>query len=67
MSEHPILSWIRATVEKSPHLAVRPLVAVEREAIERAMILCNGDRVLAAKQLGISRATLYRKLSEKAQ
>jgi transcriptional regulator of acetoin/glycerol metabolism len=67
MNEHPILAWIRAKVDASPHLAVRPLIAVEREAIERAMILCNGDRVLAAKQLGISRATLYRKLAEGAQ
>lgn len=33
---------------------------VEREQIERALILCEGDRLLAAKQLGISKTSLYR-------
>lgn len=39
---------------------VRPMQVVEREQIERALILCEGDRLLAAKQLGISKTSLYR-------
>lgn len=35
---------------------------LERQAIARAMIACGGNVVEAAKRLGISRATLYRRL-----
>jgi transcriptional regulator of acetoin/glycerol metabolism len=41
---------------------VRPLKQIEQEHIESAMILCAGDRNLAADRLRISRATLYRKV-----
>ena len=35
---------------------------LERETIRRVFEQCNGDKALAGKTLGISRATLYRKL-----
>jgi transcriptional regulator of acetoin/glycerol metabolism len=35
---------------------------IERATIERVFARVNGDKALAGKMLGISRATLYRKL-----
>lgn len=46
----------------APHLAVRNLADVEREEILRAMILCEGNKTLAAKCLGIPWHTLHSKL-----
>jgi two-component system repressor protein LuxO len=40
---------------------IRPLADIEREAIERAVELCDGNVPKAAAQLGISPSTLYRK------
>jgi two-component system response regulator AtoC len=45
---------------------VRPLVEVEKLAIEHALSVCGGNKTLAAKQLGISRQTLRTKLKEYA-
>src|SRR5581483_11359369 len=44
--------------------AITPLREVERLAIERALVLTKGDRLLAARALGIGRTTLYRKLRQ---
>ncbi|MDD2867550.1 sigma-54 dependent transcriptional regulator [Neomegalonema sp.] len=41
--------------------AIRPLSDLEREAIERAVELCQGDVRKAAVFLGVSPATIYRK------
>lgn len=38
------------------------LEAVERDMIVRALVDCGGDKPLAASRLGISRATIYRKI-----
>jgi len=38
------------------------LEALERDRIVEALIDCNGDKTLAANRLGISRATIYRKI-----
>ncbi len=43
---------------------VRPLVELEREAILNAIRALNGDKIQAAKLLGIGKTTLYRKLKE---
>jgi two-component system repressor protein LuxO len=40
---------------------IRPLADIEREAIERAVELCDGNIPKAAAHLGISPSTLYRK------
>ena len=43
---------------------IRPLRIVEREAISSALALTDGNIALTARQLGISRNTLYRKIEE---
>jgi len=43
---------------------VRPLKALEQQAITEALQVCNGNKSRAAKQLGISRKTFYKKLRE---
>jgi two-component system repressor protein LuxO len=40
---------------------IRPLIEVEREAIERAIALCGGNIAKAAAHLGVSPSTIYRK------
>ena len=53
--------------EESAALLILPLaeqvVALERRAIAAAMAAARGNKVAAAKMLGISRATLYERLS----
>jgi two-component system response regulator HydG len=44
--------------------AVKPLADLEREAILNAIRMLNGDKLQAAKLLGIGKTTLYRKLKE---
>ena len=39
-----------------------PWESFERDVIARALIVAEGDRAVAAAQLGISRATIYRKI-----
>ncbi len=43
---------------------VTPLVDLEKKAILEAIRKLNGDKLLAAKLLGIGKTTLYRKLKE---
>ena len=45
-----------------PTLTSTDLEDIERATIERVFQQVKGDKVLAGKMLGISRATLYRKL-----
>jgi transcriptional regulator with PAS, ATPase and Fis domain len=42
------------------------VAALERRAIAAALQACGGNKVAAAKMLGISRATLYERLAEQA-
>ena len=44
--------------------AVKTLADLEREAIVNSIRLLNGDKLRAARQLGIGKTTLYRKLKE---
>jgi DNA-binding NtrC family response regulator len=46
---------------------ILPLVDLERKAILEAIEQLHGDKLLAAKLLGIGKTTLYRKLKEYAQ
>jgi DNA-binding NtrC family response regulator len=45
-------------------IAVKPLADLEREAILGAIRVLNGDKLQAARLLGIGKTTLYRKLKE---
>ena len=51
----------RAVPAADPSREIRPLAEVEREAVERAVELCDGNIPKAAAHLGISPSTLYRK------
>ena len=43
---------------------IAPLADLEKRAILHAITVLNGDRLEAARQLGIGKTTLYRKLKE---
>ena len=45
----------------APDYGVEPLWVTEKKAIERAIALCRGNIVAAAKQLQINPSTIYRK------
>ena len=47
-------------------LSTTDLEDIERATIQRVFEQVNGDKALAGRMLGISRATLYRKLEVKA-
>jgi DNA-binding NtrC family response regulator len=50
------------TLSSSDGFSTTDLEDIERTTIERVFQQVKGDKVLAGKMLGISRATLYRKL-----
>jgi transcriptional regulator of acetoin/glycerol metabolism len=50
----------RATTRR----VLTPLEAIECDAIVDALLDTHGNKVEAAKQLGMSRATIYRKIHE---
>ncbi len=56
-SEEPVLKAAGQT-------AIVPLAELERETIHRTLQQLKGDKLLAAKLLGIGKTTLYRKLKE---
>jgi two-component system repressor protein LuxO len=41
---------------------IRPLLEIEKQAIEEAIRICQDNVPLAAARLGVSPSTLYRKL-----
>ena len=51
-------------VEPMPSTPVTPLAELERQAILRTLRELNGDKLMAARLLGIGKTTLYRKLKE---
>jgi transcriptional regulator with PAS, ATPase and Fis domain len=52
----------RESLARTAELAATDLEDIERATIERVFSQVKGDKALAGKMLGISRATLYRKL-----
>jgi len=52
------------SVTKSPSQGVVPMAELERQSIFNALAQTNGDKMLAARLLGIGKTTLYRKLKE---
>jgi two-component system response regulator HydG len=48
----------------TPGPVVTPIAELERQAILEAIRLLDGDKLKAAKLLGIGKTTLYRKLKE---
>jgi transcriptional regulator with PAS, ATPase and Fis domain len=62
MPEHlPDMARRRAPRRSSPS-ELRSLADVEREHVRRVLELCGGSQVDAARVLGVSRSTLWRKL-----
>lgn len=53
---------VERTVQPKPPVSDTDLEELERVTIQRVFEQVNGDKALAGKMLGISRATLYRKL-----
>jgi DNA-binding NtrC family response regulator len=47
-----------------PRSGIRPLQELERTAIEHALKACGGAVTAAAEMLGVSRATLYRRIRD---
>jgi len=50
-----------------PAATIEPLKKLENTEIKKALEECSGNIAEAARRLGISRATLYRKLKKKAE
>ncbi len=50
-----------ADIAPEPDFGLEPLWITEKKAIERAIALCRGNIVAAAKQLQINPSTIYRK------
>jgi DNA-binding NtrC family response regulator len=48
----------------APSSEITPLEAMEKQAILRAIQVLDGDKLEAARRLGIGKTTLYRKLKE---
>ncbi|MGA3087155.1 MAG: sigma-54 dependent transcriptional regulator [Terriglobales bacterium] len=47
-----------------PSNGIVPMAQLERQTILNALVQVNGDKILAARLLGIGKTTLYRKLKE---
>ncbi|MET8427647.1 helix-turn-helix domain-containing protein [Nocardia sp. NPDC004860] len=52
------------TRRKQPRRLLSPLQAAERDVIERELDRCGGNKLAAAKKLGISRTTLYKRMGQ---
>src|SRR5256885_5912878 len=60
--ERPVTASGYSTKISSPAVTPNDLEALERITIQRVFDQVRGDKTMAGKMLGISRATLYRKL-----
>lgn len=59
-AQNPTTQSVPATKQSLQEL-ITPLADLEKEAIEQAILLCEGNIPAAAHYLGISAATVYRK------
>jgi DNA-binding NtrC family response regulator len=57
---------IELTGMAQPSAAIVPIAELEKQTILAALAQVNGDKMLAARLLGIGKTTLYRKLKEYA-
>jgi transcriptional regulator with PAS, ATPase and Fis domain len=57
---------IELTGAKQPSAGILPIAELEKQTILTALAQVNGDKLLAARLLGIGKTTLYRKLKEYA-
>jgi DNA-binding NtrC family response regulator len=64
MEDLPTAMLYRMVRKSSSRLEMNSLQALERQAIRQALQTTGGDRVRAAKLLGIGKTTIYRKLKE---
>jgi two-component system response regulator HydG len=55
-----------AGVGVRPAAKIIPMAEVEKQTILNTITQLNGDKLLAARLLGIGKTTLYRKLKEYA-
>jgi len=57
---------VRASIGEDGTAKIIPMAELERQTILKAIEQLNGDKLLAARLLGIGKTTLYRKLKEYA-
>ena len=62
MPEHLPDIFRRRAARRSPPSELRSLAEVERVHVRRVLELCGGSQVDAARVLGVSHTTLWRKL-----
>jgi DNA-binding NtrC family response regulator len=54
----------RVTIDQNGSAKIIPMSELERQTILSAILQLNGDKLQAARLLGIGKTTLYRKLKE---
>lgn len=68
LTRQDVLSFLPVSFSNPPlpHTETLPLEKenLEKISIEQALELCNGNKSKAAKQLGVSRVTLYQKIKK---
>jgi DNA-binding NtrC family response regulator len=64
LKDLPSRMLYRIAQKSSPQQEVGTLNALEEQAIRHALVASGGDRVRAARLLGIGKTTIYRKLKE---
>ncbi len=63
----PITGVAAQLATRAPEIRIIKIADLEKQAVLGAIAQLNGDRMLAAKLLGIGKTTLYRKLKEYAE
>jgi two-component system response regulator HydG len=55
---------VQLMATSQPNNGIVPMAELEKQTILNALAQVNGDKMLAARLLGIGKTTLYRKLKE---